>query len=569
MKKQIKYGLIIGCLFISTQSFSQTETFDITTYTPPKDFKKDTKQGVVTYTHVNTTTGSFCVIAIYASSVSAGNEQKDFTNEWKDLVITPYKADPNPKTETQTNADGWKAVAGAAAVKQNDLDAYVILTVFTGFGKTVSVLANLNDQAYLPRIDSLLQTMKLDKTTSPVAILAGNKDQPVNQSNGSIEKLGHMMYAPLKGWKLTKYLTEAVFTPADILPGQYFEVRVMPSKPFTGTMQQALAESWNDALQELEATKAYDGDPYDIETEKTSYKGWDYIRGRGVFHTNGNTIDKYDMRLFVVKLNNRIERIAVWGLMNISHGDFSPWVNPLYGHAIEEFFYTLKFDDWKEADFKKASLRGDGIIGLFEGLKLGGGTLNAAYTLFFSNGQVFSGPKFPLQGFYGLNTWVEAELRTRYWGTYTLQNGKGMIKMGYGNIPIKVSGNDIIATTQNTDHKYEKVPSVDGAVFNGTYAFEGDSTSWERIPPSITFTTDGRFIDNGALDILNHQTTDPFNITKEPGSGTYKVKDFTLVFNYTDGRNLLLVFMGEGYDKKNASPKSLTLSFNHDTIYKK
>src|ERR1035437_6652603 len=123
---------LLALIAMMQQVIGQTETFDIATYTPPKDFKKDSKQGVVIYTHVNTTTGSFCVIAIYASSASAGDEQKDFTNEWKDLVITPYKAEANPKTETQTNADGWKAVAGAAPVKQDGIDSYVVVTVFSG-----------------------------------------------------------------------------------------------------------------------------------------------------------------------------------------------------------------------------------------------------------------------------------------------------------------------------------------------------------------------------------------------------------------------------------------------------
>jgi hypothetical protein len=563
MKKIFNLLVLVA---IMQQVIAQTETFDIATYTPPKDFKKDSKQGVVIYTHVNTTTGSFCVIAIYASSASAGDEQKDFTNEWKDLVVTPYKAEANPKTETQTNADGWKAVTGAAPVKQGGIDSYVVLTVFSGFGKTTSVLVNLNDQAYLPQVDSLLQIMKLDKTSSPVAVTNENNNPIINQSNGSTENFGHMLLPLLKGWTLKKYSNAAIFTPNDISTGQYLEVRIMGSKPFTGTMQQALAESWNDALQDLEATKAYDDKLYDIESEKTSYKGWDYIRGRGTFKANGNELNRYDMHLFVVKLNNRIERIAVWGLMNVNHGDYSPWVNPLYQQAIEEFFYAVKFDDWKEPDFKKPSLQSDGIIGLYEGLKLGAGTLNAAYTLFFSNGQVFSGPKFPSQGFYGMNTWVEAELRTKYWGTYTLQNGKGMIKMGYGNIPIKVSGNDLIVTTQNTEHKYEKVSSVDGAVFSGTYGFTGDFGGKN---PTVKFTPDGKFIDFGGLDVLNHQTMDPFDITEKPGSGTYEVKDFTLIFNYTDGRHLQLVFMGEGYDKKNPSPATLTLSFNNDTIYKK
>ena len=562
MKKIITFVLLTA---VMQQVIGQTETFDIATYTPPKDFKKASKQGVVIYTNVNATTGSFCVIAIYASTTSAGNEQKDFANEWKNLVVTPYKAAANPKTETQTNHDGWKAVTSAAAFKEDSIDSYVILTVFSGFGKTTSILVNLNDQAYLPLIDSLLENIKLDETSTSIVTTNGN-NPAANESYGSTEKYGHMMLPPLKGWKRQKFSNAVTYTPIDISKGQYLEVRILGTKPFTGTMQQALAESWNDALKDLEATKAYNGDPYEIITEKTSYKRWEYIRGRGTFHTKGDELSRYDMHLFVIKLNNRIERIAVWGLMNINQGDYSPWVNPLYQNAIEAFFYSVKFDDWKEPEFLKPSLQGDGIIGLYQGLKLGSGTLNASYTLFFSNGQVFNGPKFPLQGFYGLNTWVEAELRARYWGTYTLQNGKGNIKMGYGNIPIKVSGNDLIVTTQNTEHKYEKVVSVDGAIFNGTYAFDG---KWDGNPPSVNFTADGKFIDKGALDILHHTTTDPFNITKEPGSGTYKVKDFTLIFDYTDGRHLQLVFAGEGYDKKNPSPQSLTLSFNNDTIYKK
>jgi hypothetical protein len=56
---------------------------------------------------------------------------------------------------------------------------------------------------------------------------------------------------------------------------------------------------------------------------------------------------------------------------------------------------------------------------------------------------------------------------------------------------------------------------------------------------------------------------------KKYGNDTYEVKDFALIFNYTDGRHLQLVFMGEGYDKKNQSPATVTMSFNNDTIYKK
>lgn len=138
------------------------------------------------------------------------------------------------------------------------------------------------------------------------------------------------------------------------------------------------------------------------------------------------------------------------------------------------------------------------------------------------------------------------------------QDRKGKIKMEYGN--------DLVVTTQNTEHAYEKIPSVDGSLFNGTYAFD---CKWDESPPSVTFTDDGKFIDNGALDILNHQIMDSYDITKGPGSGTYKVKDFTIIFNYSEGSTVQIVFIGEGYNKKSKSPAALTFSFNKDVFYKR
>ena len=111
------------------QAFSQTETFDIASYTPPKDWKKDAKQGVVNYTNANETTGRFCIITIYASTVSTGDPDKDFKIDWKELVVTPFKAEANPETETQTTEDGWKVVTSAAAVKVDGTDVYILLTV--------------------------------------------------------------------------------------------------------------------------------------------------------------------------------------------------------------------------------------------------------------------------------------------------------------------------------------------------------------------------------------------------------------------------------------------------------
>lgn len=73
MKKTI-FFLITALL--SQQAFSQTETFDIVSFTPPKDWKKEVKSGVVNYLNVNETTGTFCVITMYASSASTGMQKR-------------------------------------------------------------------------------------------------------------------------------------------------------------------------------------------------------------------------------------------------------------------------------------------------------------------------------------------------------------------------------------------------------------------------------------------------------------------------------------------------------------
>jgi hypothetical protein len=143
---------------------AQTETFDIATYTPPAGWKKEVKETYVTYTDIKQNTGAFCVLAIYASKKSEGSAEKDFAGDWQQLVIQPFNAtEKNPPAEVQT-AGGWKATAAVSPITFNGATAYVLLTTFTGFGKSTSVLATLNDQPYLPIIESFLTALILDST---------------------------------------------------------------------------------------------------------------------------------------------------------------------------------------------------------------------------------------------------------------------------------------------------------------------------------------------------------------------------------------------------------------------
>jgi len=586
MKKPIHYGTgVFLSLLFCLQSFSQTETFDIATYTPPKDWKKEANTGVVNYTSVNTTTGKFCIITLYASKASTGDVQKDFNNEWKELVVTPYQAEANPETQTQATAEGWKVVSAAAQAKLDGNDFYVLLSVVSGFGKTMTIRTSLNDASYTTEVDAFLGSIQLDNTKN--APVTNNAQHPADnnanmQTNGGSGKFGSMTYTIPPGWKVTKYPDGDILSPADIPTGEFLEIWVQSSMNFSGTMEQALQKSYNETVVNMKASLMNDvnGGNYAKQNAKISFRGWEYIRCAGGIHLGGGEYPpEYGLELFVIKVNGRFEKISITkSRRNCSYSTYYSSDRLKYYNDIESFLFSLQFPDWKEPVVKKGIPNGDGIAGVWQGISMSVGTpkpgavlgaeLKVKQLIFFSNGQAFFGTNFPAEGLDELNTWMRAENNRRDWGTYSFSNGNGVLKLPYGDVPLRMENGKLIITTSKTDHGFIKTKNVDGARFNGTYALSSKNFLGEETgkTPLISFTADGRFTDNGALKILVHESVDCLNAAKEPGSGTYEIRNYSILFNYSDGRKIKIAFMGDGYDKNNQSPSTLSLSFNEDVL---
>jgi hypothetical protein len=583
--------IILALLIVQTLSllgpqliFSQTDTLDVVTYLTPKGWTKTPKDNAVSLSNINKTTNGFCVITIYASTPSQQSPQENFASRWNELIVKPYQGDVNPKTESQTD-DGWTSISSAAGIEIEGVKSFALLTVFTGYGKTASVVSILNDQAYLAQLDAFMAGLRLNKTKTSVN--PSSKDQTGDQttappvsSNNTPGKFGHLIYKPMPGWKEKIYSNAVSFTPSVLPPEFAIEVRIMQSKPFSGNIQQAFAESWNDALQQLEMASVvkeptsaqFDNAPVEA---KVSYQGWEYMNGQGYFIDKNN--NAFYLDLFVIKVNNRIERMfAVAQQIKQTYGVMrSLNQNTEYNMVYNDFFYSVKFDDWSDKALPSGALSGNAILGVYAGFKLSNfaatdiSGLEGSYAVLFSNGQVYYTTKVHPYGFDGLNTQSEANLHARNWGTYQIQNGRGEFKMPYGALSLALNEKGFVLTTQNTPHQYIKLPSIDGAVFNGTYFFEGTFSG--QVNPSITFTPDGRFIDNGAVNILYHnfQEKDSLNLAAKPGSGTYQAKNYSVIFNYSDGRKIQIAFSGLLYDKKNPGPATLTLSFNNDVLTKR
>ncbi len=585
MKKIITFLLLIT---IMLQANGQTERFDIITYTPPKDtkgigWKKDAKQGVVNFSNVNTTTGGFCVITLYASSASTGDPQKDFNNEWKELVVTPYKAEASPQTETQTTAEGWKVVTGAAPIKLDGNVVYIILTVASGFGKTISIRSSLNDQSYTAHVDALFETMKLDK--SKTRSMNNNTQHPADNkatapiNAGGTGKFGLMKYTTPAGWSEQQFQDGVVFKPLDLPAEEHLAMQIMQPLNFSGSIEQALAKSYDEAAIMYNSTKMHyaGGAEYQITEAQKSFKGWEYIQGKGGVQVENGTPYKTELGLdlFVIKINNRFERIAILKSRKKckpSMERYYPAERPHYYNAIDNFFFSLQFTDLEGPVVKPATIEGEGIVGVWEGISMSAGAPSTSDPLglrykvftpiFFSNGQAYFGAKFPIEGLDGLNTWIRAEKFRRDWGVYTFSNGRGVLKLPYGDIPLRMENNKFIITANNTDHAFHKLNPVDGARFSGTYIM---NERYGKIP-AITFTADGQFTDNGTIKALYHESDDCTNPGLSPGSGTYEVKNHSVLFTFSDGRKIKVAFLGVGYDIKNQSPATMTMGFNEDEM---
>ena len=565
------------CLFITQTAFSQTEKLGSVKYTPPKGWTKSPKENVVIFSDINQTEGRFCFITLYGATPSEGTPQADFRTQWTNRVVQPWGADANPKTETQLD-NGWTVVAAGAPIDFQGNQAVAFLTVVSGFGKTVSVLGIFNHESYLSPLTAFAEGIDIDRTPPLATTPSTNQSNQAANQNNQPGKFGLMTYSAPAGWSHQIFDDGVVFKPADLPAGEQLSVQIMQPLNASGTLDQALAASYSEAAAMYKATMMHyaGGANYQGNPAQKSFKGWEYIRGKGgVKIENGSPYPpELGLEVFVVKVNNRFERIAILESRKNCQLAQRYYASDriAYHNAIENLLFSLQFADLDVPVLGTGSTKGPGIVGVWQGISLSVGAPSVSQPLgvrykvfspiFLTNGQAYFGPKFPTEGLDGLNTRIPPELYRRDWGTYTFSNGRGVLRMPYAEIPMRMEGNTLVISANQTDHKFGRLNPVDGARFNGTYTM---SEAYGKIPV-ITFSSDGRFVDNGAVKILYHEYIDCINPAVTEGSGTYEVKDYTITFNYSDGRKIKIAFPGAEFDIRNQNPATLLLSYDENRL---
>lgn len=168
---QLSFCVLVLTAFLlltPQMAFCQTEKLGSVSFTPLKGWTKTARENTVAFSKLDEATGKFCIITLYGATPGTGSAPSDFKREWNNLAVKPLGAEANPKTETQA-ADGWTAIAAGSVVDSQGSKAAAFLTVFSGFGKTVSVLGVFNDESYLTTLVAFSSSLDIEKEAIAVS----------------------------------------------------------------------------------------------------------------------------------------------------------------------------------------------------------------------------------------------------------------------------------------------------------------------------------------------------------------------------------------------------------------
>jgi hypothetical protein len=180
--------------------------------------------------------------------------------------------------------------------------------------------------------------------------------------------------------------------------------------------------------------------------------------------------------------------------------------------------------------------------------------LRRDYITFFPDGRLFW--RLPGSGRDGFDFVASRKAFPEEWGTYKIVGNEVHINHPERSRMIKARRKpDGRLDMDDPNVTYRPVLDLSGLKLHGTY---------RRSPsdPSITFTRDGKFEDQGFLGVVGTMQTNDGTLIKdsgEPGSGTYEIRSNTLHLEYSDGRSRKVVIYAFPENLVQPSPSRINI----------
>ena len=148
-------------LAFAVPCLAQKESYSLVRYTAPKQWKKENANNCVTYSYINATKKSWCMISLYKSNISKGSVEADLESDWEILVAKDNNITAGPQKGEVIEADGWKFQSAGGKATFNGAEMMILLTVISGYNNSVSIVARTNHADYLKQIEDFNGSIEL------------------------------------------------------------------------------------------------------------------------------------------------------------------------------------------------------------------------------------------------------------------------------------------------------------------------------------------------------------------------------------------------------------------------
>jgi hypothetical protein len=505
-RNRSKLFVLLICCCCKNISTAQT-TYDIFTYVAPKNYKAEDQTSFKQFSKIDNVKKDYCLLSLYKSQISKGNIEQDFQNEWNDLIAKPFNINKVPDAEQDVSKNGYEIMGAAESFEFNGKTVIAILYVYSGQGKVSSTVAITSSTDYMNDIENFISQI------TPIAFKNNNS----NTENKEAEKIIE------------------TYTSKDLLGEWYLS---------DGNAKITFLFSSNGKYDK--------GALVDRRIISNLYENSN-IKGKGTYALNGSTLtltptsgskEVYQIRFSTDKNDEgkpmnilHLKRPVVGGQAFESDYYFVPQTEELKKPTTTNISSTNSF----------ALLKGNGITGVWIGyyaqLSSAISGLSWHQKVYFNDGKAVTW--LPNKGFFGLPNGNHVPYQNEYMnedgvGKYVFNNEKG--KHFYSMQDPTPATIELIKPNQIKvmGNTYYKCQNVDGLRLSGAYTsytldyIDEVKTKPLNDRPVISFTTDGKFTDEGICTYFLTDYTAGAN--NNPGKGTYFIQDYSIVLKYNDGR---------------------------------
>jgi hypothetical protein len=191
---------------------------------------------------------------------------------------------------------------------------------------------------------------------------------------------------------------------------------------------------------------------------------------------------------------------------------------------------------------------GQGALGVYIGYKMRGLTglhTHMEQIVFLAGGNVMR--YLPEDGLDGFDFNQALRDSTAYCGRYSVERGQIVLMWADGSREIANREGAALRIEKDT---YVHVSKCDGLTLEGTYRREGADLAQYF----IRFTGDGRFVENGMLNLV------AYSGDQRPGRGVYHISNNTLTLSYSDGRSVRRSFYVMPDDARGNPPPTIVVN---------